>query len=219
MFSTHERATARLLLVFVPPPTGKRSVGAAVVQWMAGDTSIRSKTTALVLDVTVCAFFVVVGRSMARCCLRVMRAGHLGMCAQRVQPPCMRYIRRSLGEPVWLQAHGGGDLAEHDGRWLQGTQSQLASVDSWIDFVRGLPADAPADALMSHSALRTTIVRIFDMRTADLAAAQNPEVEVESDSVFDSIAAYYRRQYAGDGDEVQVRPPPADAQQWPQRTP
>lgn len=129
-----------------------------------------------------------------------------------------------ISDAAWANLYGykrmgGGELAEHDGRWLQGTQSQLASVDSWIDFVRGLPADAPADALMSHSALRTTIVRIFDMRTADLAAAQNPEVEVESDSVFDSIAAYYRRQYAGDGDEVQVRPPPADAQQWPQRTP
>lgn len=70
--------------------------------------------------------------------------------------------------------------------------------------MRGLPADASPDELMSHSALRTTIVRIFDMRTADLAAARDPEVAIESDSVFDSIATYYRRQYAGDGDEVQV---------------
>lgn len=71
--------------------------------------------------------------------------------------------------------------------------------------MRGLPADASPGELMSHSALRTTIVRILDMRTADLAAARDPEVAIESDSVFDSIAAYYRRQYAGDGDEVQVR--------------
>eukprot|EP00892_Ulva_mutabilis_P008523 jgi/Ulvmu1/6042/UM027_0019.1 len=86
----------------------------------------------------------------------------------------------------------------------EGTQSALASVDGWIDFVRGLPADAAPEGLMSHSAVRTTIVRILDMRTADLAAAHDPEVAVASDSVFDSIAAYYRRQYAGDGDEVQV---------------
>lgn len=89
---------------------------------------------------------------------------------------------------------------------VQGTQSQLASVDGWLDFVRGLPADAAPGELMSHSALRATIVRILDMRTSDLLAARDPETAVEADSVFDSIAAYYRRQYAGDGDEIQVTP-------------
>jgi hypothetical protein len=85
---------------------------------------------------------------------------------------------------------------------VQETQSSHASVDAWMDLVRSLPVDPEPELLMSHSALKATIIRIYDMRTADIDTADNPHELVARDSVFDSIANYYNQQYAGDSEEV-----------------
>lgn len=85
---------------------------------------------------------------------------------------------------------------------VQFTQSTHASVDSWMDLVRGLPEDPPLETLMSHSALKATIIRIYDLRMSDLMKSPNPQELVSRDSVFDSIANYFNQQFAGDGEEV-----------------
>lgn len=85
---------------------------------------------------------------------------------------------------------------------VQFTQSTHASVDAWMDLVRNLPADPPLESLMSHSALKSTIIRIYDLRMSDIMQSSNPQELVSRDSVFDSIANYFNQQFAGDGDEV-----------------
>lgn len=85
---------------------------------------------------------------------------------------------------------------------VQFTQSTHASVDAWMDLVRGLPEDPPLETLMSHSALKATIVRIYDLRMSDIMKSPNPQELVSRDSVFDSIANYFNQQFAGDGEEV-----------------
>lgn len=71
-----------------------------------------------------------------------------------------------------------------------------------MDLVRALPKDPPLDTLMSRSALKSTIIRIYDLRMSDLMKSTNPQELVSRDSVFDSIANYFNQQFAGDGEEV-----------------
>jgi DNA-binding protein Fis len=85
---------------------------------------------------------------------------------------------------------------------LQFTQSTHASVDAWMDLVRSLPEDPPFESLMSQSALKATIIRIYDLRMTDIMKSPNPHELVSRDSVFDSISNYFNQQFAGDGEEI-----------------
>jgi hypothetical protein len=71
-----------------------------------------------------------------------------------------------------------------------------------MDLVRDLPEDPPLETLMSHSALKATIISIYDLRMSDIMDSATPQELVSRDSIFDSIANYFNRQFAGDGDET-----------------
>lgn len=82
------------------------------------------------------------------------------------------------------------------------TQTSGAAADSWLLLMQRLPADPPAEVLLSHVALSTTIVRLFDMRLAEAAAAADAADVIGNDAVFDALAAFFSRQFAGDGADV-----------------
>jgi hypothetical protein len=82
---------------------------------------------------------------------------------------------------------------------MQVTQSQGGSTDCWQLFLQRLPKDQPHDSLMSHATLSSTIVRLYNMRVCEMAAAAEPMQVLANDSVFDTMAAYFNHQFAGDG--------------------